>query len=415
MKRLNITLPLSIAAIAVLGASSALAQDGGLGRGKRGGGGGGGGSSPPRTAPPRQDPPRREAPPQRADPPRRNDPPSRSDPSPSSPPASPGPSSPGPLDRGRDRTSPTYPSGGTQNGRPQGRDPFGNSPIRVGTSRSGRVNYGTDNNGTGAVRPFRVDRAPVFANGNALPGRVYRQDRVGVVDGYRIGYYHYNRNFRDDYFSYPFYTFSPFGYSCVSSPFYGYSFVPGYLSTNRVVFVSNYQSPWLWSSGFAFNWNNVGVSSYSSGWGNYGNSGYDQGYDDGYRRAQSDDSRESQTAARNAIADLRDAFEDGDPRLLSRLVARRGQVAILRDGRYDYSVSVDDFDDLIRDLVTNSRTRSYQVEDTRAYRNQVRVVARHDYVDPWGERQTMYHHILLEPERGSYVIREFGTSPTRYW
>ncbi len=404
-------LPASLAAMALLLVSSSLAQDGGLGRGRRGGGGGGGGGTP---APPRpSSPPRQEPPARRSDPaPSRE--PRRSDPAPSNP----GPSNPGPLDRGRDRNpggdsggnpgagdrpqrGGSYPSGTFPNTRP-GRDPFGSGAVVRGPSRSGQVRYGTVNNAPGSVRPFRVDRAPVFADGNGLPNRVYRQERVGVVDGYRIGYYHYNRSWRDDYFAYPFYTFSPFGFSCVSSPFYGYAFVPGYLSTTRVVYVNGYQSPWIWNDGNVFNWNS-------------GYNGYDNGYNDGRRdeRRRDDDARS--VAARNAVADLRDAFEDGDPRLLSRLMARRGQVAILRDGRYDYSVNVADFDDLVRDLVSNSRTRSYRVEETRSYDGSIRVVARHDYQDPWGERQTMYHHILLEPERGGYVIREFGTSPSRFW
>ena len=273
-------------------------------------------------------------------------------------------------------------------------------------SRSGQVRYGTSNNGFQTQQRFRIERAPTIVNGSGLPGRVYRQDRVGIVDGYRQGYYHYNRSFRDDYFWYPYYNFSPFGgFQTVCSPFYNYAFVPPYLSYNRVIF-SNYASPWAWNSGttIIFRGNTTVVN---------GGNNYDNGavYNNGNSR---DD--QAYQAARNAVDDLRDSFEDGDPRLVSRLLPRQGQVAILRDGKYDYSLNVTDFEDLIRDLVTNSRTRRYTVEDSRAYRDSVRLVMRHDYQDPWGERQTMFHHILLTPERGQYyVIREFGTSPTRDW
>lgn len=232
----------------------------------------------------------------------------------------------------------------------------------------------------------------MFVNGNALPNRVYRQDRVGVVNGYRNGYYHYNRGWRDDNFYFPYYTFNPWNSVCVVSPFYSYAFVPGYIGYNSVTVINTYQSPWYWQNGVVYNW--------------------DQGYRNG---TYFNNDRREDRAARDAVDDLRDGFERGEPRTLSRLVGRSGQVAILRDGRYDYSVNVDEFDDLLRDLATNSRTQSYRVIDSRVYRDSIRLVAQHDYIDPWGQGQTVYHHILLSPERGDYVIREFGTSPSRYW
>lgn len=254
------------------------------------------------------------------------------------------------------------------------------------------MRYGSTNNATRVGSPFRIDRAPVIVNGNALPGRVYRQDRVGVANGYRYGYTHYNRGWRDDNFYFPYYTFNPFGNACVVSPFYGYSFVPGYIGYSNVTIISSYQSPWYWQNGVVYNW--------------------DQGYRNG---TYYNNDRRSDRAARDSVDDLRDGFLRGEPRYLSRLIGRDGQVAILRDGRYDYSVSVAEFDDLLRDLATNSRTQSYVIEDSRVFNDQVRLVARHTYIDPWGQTQTMFHHILLQPDRGEYVIREFGTSPSRYW
>lgn len=249
------------------------------------------------------------------------------------------------------------------------------------------------NNGTTVFSsPFSIGRAPVYVNGSNLPNRVYRQDRVGVVNGFRTGYYHYNRGWRDDNFWFPYYTFNPWAGNFVFSPFYSYAFVPGYIGLNRVTIIGGYQSPWSWQNGVVYNW--------------------DQGYANG---TYYNNDRQTDRAARDAVDDLRDGFIRGEPRYLSRLVGRDGQVAILRDGRYDYSVSVDEFDDLLRDLATNSRTQSYRVIDSRVFNDSIRLVAQHDYIDPWGQGQTMYHHILLQPDNRGYTIREFGTSPSRFW
>lgn len=382
---MNLRRVLPLLALASVLAAVAPAQ-GGLGRGKGGGGGGGGGSSPSRPSnPPPSNPPRRSDPPKRTDPPpTRSEPRQRDNPRPSNP--------------GRDRNPGTTSSGGVTGPIIPSQTSSGQRPQRVdglgrngGSSRSGRVQYGTVNNSTRVGSPIRIGRAPVI-NGNALPGRVYRTDRVGIVNGYRTGYYHYNRNWRDDNFWFPYYTFNPWGSNCVVSPFYNYAFVPGYIGINRVTVINSYNTPWYWQNGVVYNWN--------------------QGYQNG---SYFNNDRRSDRAARDAVDDLRDGFEKGEPRLLSRLVGRNGQVAILRDGRYDYSVDVDAFDDLLRDLTMNAQTRNYRIEDSRVYNDSVRIVARHEYVDPWGTPQTMYHHILLTSERESYVIREFGTSPNRYW
>lgn len=377
-------------ALATVLAATTPAQ-GGLGRGK---GGGGGGSPRPSNPGPSSSPSSRPS-----SGPSRSPAPSRSQPS-NSQPSAPRSQPSAPLDRGRDRApSPSTSGGGTYPARGTQVSGAGQQPTRVpgqgrgpGASRSGTVRYGGSNNATRVGNPFRIDRAPTIVNGNALPGRVYRQDRVGIVNGYRYGYTHYNRGWQDNYFYFPYYTFSPFGNACVVSPFYGYAFVPGYIGYNNVTIISSYQSPWYWQNGVVYNW--------------------DQGYRSG---TYYNNDRRSDRAARDAVDDLRDGFVRGEPRYLSRLIGRDGQVAILRDGRYDYSVSVAEFDDLIRDLSTNSRTQSYVIEDSRVFNDSIRLVARHNYIDPWGQAQTMFHHILLQPDRGSYVIREFGTSPSRYW
>ncbi|MER3496195.1 MAG: hypothetical protein C4320_04965 [Armatimonadota bacterium] len=250
--------------------------------------------------------------------------------------------------------------------------------------------------------PIIVGQAPSRGDFSRLPNRVYRSENIGIVGGYRVGYVHYDNRWRSDNFYYSYYGYSPFdGFACVSSPFYGYTFLPPYISYSRV-FIESYSPGWSFTIGYPLTW-----SSYRY----YDDGAYDQGYWNG--RRDSDDRRFEE--ARYATRDLADAFEDGNARGVNRLLPRNGRIAILREGSYDYALSSDEFGRMLDDLIENSRTERYRIVESRGYGREVRVVARHDYTDPWGERRTMFHHILLSPEDGRYVIREFGTSSQRFW
>lgn len=212
-----------------------------------------------------------------------------------------------------------------------------------------------------------------------------RQYNGLYYNGWRTGYYHYNNNWRDSSFWYPNYCFSPFGnVNIVISPWYSYSFLPGYLDCTHVV-VSNYRGYWGWNVGYVYVYDNTGYRT---------------------NRNQSLD---------NAIDDLQDGFERRDYRALQNLVPNNGQIAIFRDGRYDYSIDSRDFEDLLNDLTSNADTNRYRILESRINRDTARISAVHEYTDQWGDRQRVYHSIYLENERGNMVIREFGTSNYRVW
>jgi hypothetical protein len=178
----------------------------------------------------------------------------------------------------------------------------------------------------------------------------------------------------------------------VISPWYHYAFLPGYLNFNTVV-VGNWVSPWGWNSGITYVWD----TGPNWGWGgNNWNNRRDPEVDD-------------------AIADIRNMFERYDRRALDRLVPRDGQVAILRDGRYDYSLNAPDFYDLLNDLASNAETRRYRIDEVRTARDSMRLIATHEFTDPWGNRQRVFHHFFLQFERGGMVIREFSSSDRRNW
>lgn len=187
----------------------------------------------------------------------------------------------------------------------------------------------------------------------------------------------------------------------VISPFYWYPFVPGYLNFGNV-FVGNWVSPWAWNLGVVYNWND--------GWNNNFNGGWNNNWDNTNRWNNRRDAELDY-----ALEDIEMAFQRGDQRSLDRLVPQNGRIAIMRDNRYDYSINSQDFYDMLNDLTGSSQTRRYRIAEVRTQRNSARILASHDFTDPWGNRQTVWHTYYLEFERDGYVVREFGSSNRRIW
>lgn len=254
--------------------------------------------------------------------------------------------------------------------------------------RSGSVTYNNTRNITNInvtrVQVNNFSRGTVF--GNDLSVRVGRTERVRnvpnnvlVYDGCRVGYFHYRRDWRDDWFGYPFYAFDPWAEpGCYASPFYYYVSVPAYINRSRVVIVaSNIHYVGL----RPYRWNVPG--------GNYTRDISDLDY---------------------AIDDLTLAFEDGSRKAINRLVPQNGRVEIWKDGRYSYSLGAADFYDMFTDAVRNAKTSRYEIVSVRENGREATVVARHSYVDPWNVRTDVYHTYYLEREGSEYVIRGFETS-----
>ncbi len=259
------------------------------------------------------------------------------------------------------------------------------------SSRSGTVRYEGSNNFSGKTdERITIGRAPVSGRRGIIEDRVNRKERISLNhDGLRDGYIHYDRRWCDDYFSYPYYTFSPYGNHCVISPWYYYASLPAYVVYDRCSF-HNYPSWSIWS-GNAYNWQQ---SSY------YDNNSY------GFGRMEGLD---------YALEDIVNAFERQDRRAVSRLVPDRAEVAIYVDGQYSYSLRSDDFYDMFLDAVQNTRTRSYRITQVQTNDNCARVTARHDYEDPWGRRTTVWHYYELQRQGRDVVISKFGVSGNDRW
>jgi hypothetical protein len=285
--------------------------------------------------------------------------------------------------------------GGDQSGNRGGGSNGGGWPNRQGDgtvisggqvgkrSRSGNVDYHTDNNVI-QVGGVRITRPPQINSG--MQRRIHDTENVGLIsNGWRVGYHHYNRQWRDDYFNYPFYVFNPWDSNrFVCSPWYYYASCPPYLNYSRIIVIS-------------------------SGWPDLGWSGNPYRYD----RPGYDNRYSSNNDLDYAIRDLQDAFEKHDDRAMDRLIPQDGNVHLYFDGRYGYSVAARDFYDLFEDGISNVETVRYDVTDVEYRGNGARVYARHDYIDSFGQRATVYHQYFLSREGRDWVIREFGTGTYR--
>jgi len=393
-----------LAGCLVFVASTAFAQDSLLGK-KKGGGGGGTSSPPPKSTDSKSDKGQKD-----------KDRGSKSDDS--SHASKSDTSSQNTDDQDQSRSNPRYSS------------PDKDRPAQKQSSRSGRVHYGSQNNllqkTDNAKTPINIRRAPTRGDldrdTTAMRDQVRREDRSQVHyrdndrrdndrhwdnddswfgnGHYRVGYYHYRSNWRDDYFCYPYYVFNPYETSttCLVSPWYYYSYLPAYVEQDRVVFTSNYESSFV---GFPYDYEPIVYNRRD-------------GYDD-IRDAQYDNNYVGRRALDLTIDDIVASFVKNDRRAVDHLVPRSGNVLLGVDGSINYGVRADDFYDMMIDATQNSRTVDYQVLAVKANDDEAEVIAEHDYLDSWGRKQVIYHRYHLFGERGNIVIRYFETSTDPSW
>jgi hypothetical protein len=168
------------------------------------------------------------------------------------------------------------------------------------------------------------------------------------------------------------------------SPWYYYSNLPAYVVTSRVRF-GNFGLDIRW--GDSFDWNRYDR--------------YDR-YSDNYELGR-------------AVDDIRDAFESGSVRALSYLVPSRGDVYVKLEDGYGYNMNGDDFYDLMVDNITSTRTLRYTITEVKwGSRGEACVLAAHEFTDPWGRRQCVYHKYVLTSDRRGFTIAQFEVRPDRF-
>ncbi|HCD99525.1 MAG TPA: hypothetical protein DER07_00615 [Armatimonadetes bacterium] len=283
---------------------------------------------------------------------------------------------------------------------PQSRDRNRNDLLGRTRDSGSRSVYGTVTNARANVvdirelQPTDYRRAPIDLFKGSLGQQARRESVELRTERLRIGYVHYDSRWRDDDFIYAFYEFRPIPGRCTVSPWYYYPHLPGYVRAGRVILVQPVVSIYFTSDRFYYYpWRDATPYVWSRPiW-----------VSDRYHGGELD----------WALDDLVSIFERRDRRALDRLVPRYGRVGIWIDEDYAYSLGPDDFYDMLLDNAFGTRTRRYDIVDVRRWRDQVRVLARHDYEDPWGRSDTVYHTYRLERQDGRYVIVDFGTSAFR--
>lgn len=262
----------------------------------------------------------------------------------------------------------------------QGQPPAGRSQDE--TSRSGRVNYGNGNNNQ-AGRGAPSYSPPPIVGQNRASREADQENRIGYANNnYRNGYYQYSNQWCDNNFWYPHYQFN-YNNNCVPSPWYGYTNMPGYISQVRVTF-GNFS--FSWRSGDLYRWR---YQEYDDNFGYWNNSRYDRNQVD------------------QAVDDIYDAFRHGRARYMDALIPTRGNVWVELDRYSSYSISGNDFYDLMEDLIDGTRTYDYRIREVRRYGNQVTVVAEHVFQDSWGRQQYARHYYGLQMGRRGYEIVAF--------
>jgi hypothetical protein len=261
----------------------------------------------------------------------------------------------------------------------------------LGRRGSNSYNGSVSNLNSGNTRvqsPIRIERAPIDIFKGSLSEQVLREDRVRISNrNLRTGYYHYYRNWCDDYFWFNWYVFDPYSnYQCYPSPWYYYPHLPAYVNRRCTSIVTINLSPWV---GTYYQWRRPAY--------------YDYGYGSSYSPLD------------YAVDDIARAFERADSRALRRLIPYRERVAIFVDGQYSYSLESQDFETFMMDAIENTRTTRYEITRVERYGREAEIQARHEYEDPWGRRTSVYHTYRLEQDRGNYVITRFGTSYYRNW
>lgn len=258
-------------------------------------------------------------------------------------------------------------------------------------SKSGTVKYDSNNNvqigsgqysGPGVVTIPRISTSreiSLEARGESRNIEL-RADNNG---NFRFGYWHYRKDWCDDDFYYPFYSFRYDPWKCVPSPFYAYYHLPPYLNCTRITIGS-------------FSWTQCSTV-YSYRRGNDDPYGWGWGRDDSRRRGDLD----------YAVDDIYDAFRTRRMRGLGDMI---GRYVVVEYGYGErYRMSGDDFYDLMRDVVEGTYTENYLIQDVYRDGDQATVIAYHTFFDPRGIRESVRHVYGLQKVRRGYEIAYFRT------
>ncbi len=142
----------------------------------------------------------------------------------------------------------------------------------------------------------------------------------------------------------------------------------------------------------------------------------DRRYDDYYLDQPSwrYDDRWREWGVDSAIRNIEEAFRYSDINLLAEVMDPSVRIGIFRSGKYEYSLSSNDYLDLTRDMMRTTDTLDFRVDRVQRRSDGVVVLsARHIYRGPGGQRRTVYLSFALERLYGRWIVTQIGTAPDR--
>lgn len=119
------------------------------------------------------------------------------------------------------------------------------------------------------------------------------------------------------------------------------------------------------------------------------------------------------TPVSGTLADIRKAWLDGRTDLIKSHVDGKRQIAVLLDGKYDYSVGGTDYISMTTDAIGQLHTASFTWDQVRKRSNgDYSAFGKHVYTDTSGQEKTVYVSYTLTPVRHNFLIVEAGSSQT---
>lgn len=114
----------------------------------------------------------------------------------------------------------------------------------------------------------------------------------------------------------------------------------------------------------------------------------------------------------DTLSDIRSAWVSGRLDLLDRHVRDSHDIAVLLDGRYDYSISPDDYVQMTEDAMSEMDTDGFVWDKVQCRRSgEITAFATHTY-RTGGVSRTVYTSYTFQRISGQYYITEIGTTQT---
>jgi hypothetical protein len=186
----------------------------------------------------------------------------------------------------------------------------------------------------------------------------------------RWGYTAYFPDFMDSMFCAGGYVYDPeLAPDCVASPWYYYSNLPPYLSASKIV-----------------------ASPQSEGW-------------------KTTEPKPGSPDLADALTQLAGAWQTQNLSALDVLIPRTGEITVHVEGQEPYALAADDFYNLLRDGITNTKTISYAILDAHKVSDRLAFVsAKHTFLDPWGRHKAITHTYSFALTVRGWQITNFESS-----